>query len=251
MFGRQSNQNNNGVNINTTFKVFFSDLSSLTIGAWNQQLSIRLIPCVGHDTNGLRQYDQNRRANTALYPEKAVILKKAIDKYIVPLIEKLDAGEPVEPKSVSVSLGSNEKKNVLSIEVKADENGKFGVYLTLYQSIKDDNSADPANVYTYLFGNGTYVVDYDFRTGKYNDETEVESEWDVFYSLLSKCDEVLPVAAHGTRYVNALSSKFTANQGNNGGYRNNNESQLPFDDGMNAPASSYNGGNSDIGLPWN
>lgn len=250
MFGRQSNQNNNGVNINTTFKVFFSDLSSLTVGAWNQQLSIRLIPCIGHDTNGLRQYDQNRRANTALYPEKAATLKKGIDKYILPLVEKLDNGETVEPKSVSVSLGSNDKKNVLAVEVKADENGKMGIYLTLYQSINENNSADIQNTYTYLFGHGSYVTDYDFRTGTFEKETEVESEWDVFYALLSKCDEVLPVSAHGARYVNALSSKFTPSQ-NNGGYRNNQDNQLPFDNGVNAPTTTYNGGSEDIGLPWN
>lgn len=246
MFGRQSNQNN-GVNVNTTFKVFFSDLSSLTVGAWNSQLSIRLIPCTGHDENGMRQYDQNRRANTALYPEKAVVLKKGIDKELLPLIKKMEVGEHVEPKSVAISLGSNDKKNVLAVELKADENGKFGLYLTLYQGIKEDNSSDPQNIYTYLFGKNTYVTDYDFRTGKFGGEDEVESEWDVFYAMLSKCDEVLPIAAHGVRYVNTLSSKFTSNQNNT--YKPQ-DSQLPFDNGMNVPTSSYSG-SEDIGLPWN
>ena len=151
MFGRTSNQSNDGVNVNTTFKTFFSSISSLSIGGWNTQLSIKITPVSGVDQGGQRQYDTKRRANTALTPEKAYTLIDGINKVILPEIEN---GK--NEVSVAVSMGSAEKKNVLAVEYKKDEEtGNMGLYLTLYQMIKEDNSTDPANIYSYKFGNNT------------------------------------------------------------------------------------------------
>ena len=246
MFGRNSNQNNNGVNVNTTFKTFFSDLSSLTIGAWNGQISIRLIPCTGTDANGLRQYDQNRRANTALYPEKADALRKGIVDVIIPALKNISDGVDVSlPVSVSVSMGNNEKKNVLSVEIDNDQNQKPRVYLRLYQMIREDNSTDPQNIYSYVFGENSYVTNYDYRTGKFAGEKDVESEWDVFYDILCRAVDILPISAHGVRYVNQLSSRFSnTNSGNTG---NNFPAPTPA---YEAPVSSFMG-TEDMGLPFN
>lgn len=248
MFGRNNNQSNNGVNVNTTFKTFFSDLSSMTLGAWNGQISIRFTPCTGTDASGMRQYDQNRRANTALYPEKAITLKAGIDDVIIPALNKLKAGEEVElPTSVSVTMGSNDKKNVLSVELNKDSNGKIRVYLRLYQMVKADNTVDPQNIFSYVFGENTYITNYDYRNGQYGGEHEVKSEWEVFYEILEKVTEILPISAHGTRYLNQLSSRFSS-----GGNSGNNSGNLSFNStpSYEAPVSTF-AGSEDFGLPFN
>ena len=248
MFGRNNNQSNNGVNVSTTFKTFFSDLSSMTLGAWNGQISIRFTPCTGTDASGMRQYDQNRRANTALYPEKAITLKAGIDDVIIPALNKLKAGEEVElPTSVSVTMGSNDKKNVLSVELNKDSNGKIRVYLRLYQMVKADNTVDPQNIFSYVFGENTYITNYDYRNGQYGGEHEVKSEWEVFYEILEKVTEILPISAHGTRYLNQLSSRFSS-----GGNSGNNSGNLSFNStpSYEAPVSTF-AGSEDFGLPFN
>lgn len=248
MFGRNNNQSNNGVNVNTAFKTFFSDLSSMTLGAWNGQISIRFTPCTGTDASGMRQYDQNRRANTALYPEKAITLKAGIDDVIIPALNKLKAGEEVElPTSVSVTMGSNDKKNVLSVELNKDSNGKIRVYLRLYQMVKADNTVDPQNIFSYVFGENTYITNYDYRNGQYGGEHEVKSEWEVFYEILEKVTEILPISAHGTRYLNQLSSRFSS-----GGNSGNNSGNLSFNStpSYEAPVSTF-AGSEDFGLPFN
>ena len=250
MFGRNNNQNNNGVNVNTTFKTFFSDLSSMTLGAWNGQISIRFTPCTGTDASGMRQYDQNRRANTALYPEKAIALKTGIDDVIIPALNRLKNGEEIDlPTSVSVSMGSNDKKNVLSVELDKDSSGKVRVYLRLYQMIKADNSTDPQNIFSYVFGENSYVTNYDYRNGQYGGEHEVESEWEVFYEILTKVTDILPISAHGTRYVNQLSSRFSSG-GNSGNSNSGNHSFNSSPSSYEAPVSSFMG-NEDFGLPFN
>lgn len=250
MFGRNNNQNNNGVNVNTTFKTFFSDLSSMTLGAWNGQISIRFTPCTGTDASGMRQYDQNRRANTALYPEKAIALKTGIDDVIIPALNKLKNGEEIDlPTSVSVSMGSNDKKNVLSVELDKDSSGKVRVYLRLYQMIKADNSTDPQNIFSYVFGENSYVTNYDYRNGQYGGEHEVESEWEVFYEILTKVTDILPISAHGTRYVNQLSSRFSSG-GNSGNNNSGNNSFNSSPSSYEAPVSSFMG-SENFGLPFN
>ena len=248
MFGRNSNQNNGGSNVNTTFKMMFSDLSSLNIGGWNQQLSLKIVPSTGVDANGMRQYDQNRRASTALYPEKAIALAKGIKEVLIPAMEKVKAGEDLEaPLAVSVSMGSNEKKNVLSVEYKKDEQGIPHFYLTLCQMLRPDNTVDPQNVYSYKFGTAAYVVGYNQVTGAYDKEEKVESEFDVFYQILGRATDILPIAAHGVRYSNSIGSKFTPNnnQQSNSGYSTASAANAFYE----APVTSFSG--SEMGLPFN
>lgn len=258
MFGRTSNQSNGGINVNTTFKTFFGDLSSLNIGAWNGQLSIKIIPCTGVDASGIRQYDNNRRANTALTPEKANVLKSGIDTIIKPTLEKIENGEDVQlPINVAVSMGSNDKKNVLAVEIKLDDKGKPSVYLTLFQMIGMDNSADPQNIFSYKFGEHTYVFDYDYHNGNCGGEKMVGSEFKTFYDILNNVVDILPISAHGVKYVNTLSSKFStgnSNGGNSfggnsysgGGWQNSSTASRSYE----APVSSMMG-SEDFGLPFN
>lgn len=250
MFGRTSNQSGNGINVNTSFKTFFSDLSSLSVGAWNGQMSIRITPSMGTDSNGIRQYDNNRKANTALYPEKALLLKEAFDKHIRPLVKAYKETGEGQSKSVSLSLGSNEKKNVLSIEFKEGSDGKYHLYLTINQMIREDNSVDPQNVFSYCFNENTYVLDYNPSNGTYASEESCESEFEVFYEMLGNVVNILPIAAHGVKYTNTVSARFSGNK--NGNDYQNQQSSYSSAPSFNDIPQTYNGSEvTDLGLPFN
>ena len=146
-------------------------------------------------------------------------------------------------------MGSNDKKNVLSVELDKDSSGKVRVYLRLYQMIKADNSTDPQNIFSYVFGENSYVTNYDYRNGQYGGEHEVESEWEVFYEILTKVTDILPISAHGTRYVNQLSSRFSSG-GNSGNNNSGNHSFNSSPSSYEAPVSSFMG-SENFGLPFN
>ena len=88
MFIRQ-NQNNQ-LNVNTKLYSSFSDTCMLTIGAWNQQLSVKFHPCKGTNPDtGLRTYasDNNEIIKTSLTEENTTALLNGIHDYIDPAIE--------------------------------------------------------------------------------------------------------------------------------------------------------------------
>lgn len=254
MFGNNAygGQNNgNGVNVNTSIKTLYSDYSSLTLGAWNQQLSIRLAPCTGADSNGMRQYDTNRRASTALVPEKALMLKAAIENKIMPKIHVLmDGGSLDEPVSVSIALGSADKRNVFTIELTNDENGKACAFLKIHQMVREDGTCDPQNIFTYKFGVNTLLYDYNPSTGS-SREAEVQSEFMFFYDLISHVSELLPLSAHGTKYNNAISARYQNNRPSYGAPQGGGFGAAPArQPSYEAPTSSF-GVNDDYGLPFN
>ena len=110
-FGGNSNNNSNEVSTNTTVNSFYSNLSQLTIGAWNDKINVRFNPSIGKDGNGLTQYDRDKKLNTAIAQANAVSLIKMIDDKIIPVI----SSEEKEEISVSISMGNNTSKNVLTV----------------------------------------------------------------------------------------------------------------------------------------
>lgn len=217
MFGnsRQSNQPNSNVrrSVNTTFKFLNSDYSSLQIGGWDTQISIRFTPFAGRDQNNLRTYDINRRVSTALFPEKALTLKKGYDTIIAPAVESAENGmNPQSPLSVSVVLGGRDRisgtsrTNVLSIEFKPDPNEtdpKYYHWLTLYQNVnQDSNIANPENIFTYKFGETSYIEGYNAQTGQYASEHAANGEFGIFYKMLENAADMLPIAGHSVKQAN-------------------------------------------------
>ena len=87
MFFGSNTNNSDVVSTNTTIMVLYSDLSSLTIGAWNDKINLKFSPSIGKDGNGLNQYDRERRANTALSQQNACTLYEMIRKEILPKLE--------------------------------------------------------------------------------------------------------------------------------------------------------------------
>lgn len=259
MFGsQQRNQGNSGVNINTTFRTMFSDLSALRIGAWNDQISLKITPALPSDGSGMRQYDQNRRANTSITLDKAVILLQGIESKIKPAMkEYLEKGTLDNPVSVSVQMGGRDRKSILSIEFKKDEMDDASVYLTLYQNVADDWSAPDDSVYTYKFGRNSYITDYNNKTGTFSGEYVVHSEFEAFCEYLRNQVNLYPYAQHSSRYDAANAQRFSYNANNNsrsfGGFQNN---ENGFNQGQPSTSLSTYEANqtnlepSDFGLPY-
>ena len=248
MFGRNNNQSNNGINVNTTFKILYSDISSLTIGGWNGSISLRIAMSTGTDGNGIRQYDNNRRGVTSLSPEKAGMLASGYAEKVWPFVKDYLDGKPVTGlHSVAVSLGFGDKRNALAIEFKPDVDGKMKHFLTLYQMVDQNNIASAQNTFSYKFNENTYVVDYDYNTGHYAEEKYCENEFALFLEILKNSYNILPIVAHGVKYVEAVGSRF--NSGNNGNsqyHANSNRSTGNYD----TPVSTFVG-SDDLGLPFN
>ena len=83
MFFGKSNFGGNNINVNTNgLFQSYSDTSLVTVGAWNQQLSVKIRPAIGKDENGLTQYAQNKEQiiNTSITQENAIVLVKAYEK---------------------------------------------------------------------------------------------------------------------------------------------------------------------------
>lgn len=255
MFGNNAygGQNNgNGINVNTTVKTLYSDYSSLTLGAWNQQLSIRLAPCTGTDSNGMRQYDPNRKASTALVPEKALMLKSGIDAVIMPNLKNiLTGGSLTEPVSVGTSMGSAERRNIVTIELSNDEGGQASVFLKVHQMVHDDKTCDPQNIFVYKFGSNSLIYDYNPSTGQ-SREVNAQSEFLLFYDMLAHVSDLLPLSAHGAKYNAAVSARYQSGRNGQGnGMTPNMQFQRPSSqDAFNAPISNYDA-NDDLGLPFN
>lgn len=261
MWGRNYNQSSGSdVNVNTTIRMEFCELSQLKIGAWNQQLSIQIRPCIGVDGNGIRQYDQKRRGQTSLTLENSNTLYHGIKDYLIPAYEKIKRGEatladfrqnPDDPVNVAVQMGSGDKRNALAIALETDDNGKLTFYMHLYLMIKDDNSADPANTFDYKFNQKDYMKNYNPKNGN---GTIIDHEPDFynFVKLLEEHIDLLPISEHGTKYENAVNVRFRGQnqqQSSNGG--NGSFDVNPPTNSYSAPVSSYMGSENMDFVPFN
>lgn len=264
MWGRNYSQSSGtDVSVNTTLRMEFCELSQLRIGAWNQQLSIQIRPCIGVDGNGIRQYDQKRRGQTSLTIENSDTLYKGIMDYLLPAYEKIKKGEatlsdfkqnpndPDEPINVAVQMGSGDKRNALAISIENDQNGNLSFYMHLYTMLRNDNTVDPANVFDYKFSQKDFMKNYNPKNGT-GTIVEWEADFSNFVKILKEHVNLLPIAEHGTKYENAVNLRFRgqnqqqAGNDTNGGF---NSSSL---NSYSAPVSSYSGSEGSLDfVPFN
>ncbi len=204
MFGKNTNNNSNNVNSNTTFDTHFSDLSSLTIGGWNNMISIRLLPAVGKDANGMTQYNKDSRIQTSLTLDNAAALLEGIEKTIIPAYRTGDPGNGV---STAVSMGGG--KNSLSITYQKDENGVPSFYLVFAQNLNQNGATTEDNIIRYKFNKTEYIDGYNPTTGGGNVEV-TEAEFFNFVEKLRNRNELSGMTAHSMKYSKAISDKFSA-----------------------------------------
>ena len=105
-FGSNSNNNQNDVSTNTSIMSFYSELSQLTIGAWNDKINLRFNPATGKDGNGLTQYNRDKKISSALSQVNASALYMEIKEKIMPMI----AGEKEKEKKITPSRISQTKR---------------------------------------------------------------------------------------------------------------------------------------------
>ena len=215
------NGNQNQVSVSTTLHTLYSDVSSLRIGAWNDQLSLRFNPIIPTvEGYSGRRYDYQNGKITAVRLDGVEALKRSIDEKIMPVIEQMESGVmPTEPVSVSVKYTGKNGTNILSIEIRKDGNGdNYGVFLVFYGSVSENLQANDGNTGIYKFGTHTMVVNYNPIDGSIAGETLVESEFRLFYHVLEKIIEITPFGYHGQKYSNAF--KQMSSNGFQNGYQN-------------------------------
>lgn len=227
-----NNYNSNKINVNTTIITRYND-SKLTIGGWNDKISLEITPCSGKDENGMNIFNRDARINTALSPENAVVLYYRIKKKIIPLIE---AGSDAE-KSASVVTKSYESKTVIEV-ARVKENNDMVMKLNIYKAVGPDGKSTPSTqLLSYTFVNGEYMEDYDINAGTW-EEGKFPGEFFMFYKILENSAFIMPITTHADRYSQAISNKLSEKYNQSptrpsgdipdGTFTNNYDGELPF-----------------------
>ena len=217
MFFRGSNNNNGGVNVNTAFYTSYSDTAMVRLGGWNQQLSLKIHPFTGKDAEGVNQYaqDQSQIITTSITQDNAKILENGFDEFIKEAIEKRTAS-----KKISISVGMNEKRKIISIYYDGTD-----AYLEVVTGVSDQGIAADNNVIKHKFNKKSCLIDYDYTNGS-GVEKEVETEFLNFMDKIKSAKDLTPVIAHSIQYSNSLKNSFKgrSNNQNNGVSDNSNYS---------------------------
>ena len=223
-----NNNPKNEINVNTGITTLFSDISSLTIGCWNDKISLRWMPAIGKDESGVTRYDKDHRINTSIGHVKVATLLKIYEKNLKELVEtQQDPGE--KGKSVGVKLMGKEGISVLLIEYKRDSEGVPQVYLTLARKLTPAG-ADPSNIVRYQFNKIESIVDYNPAEGGEPIVEKENSEFEDFLEILRSRKLMTGLNSHATKYSAAF-----------GGKRNNNAM-----DDVPAPSGSGSDSGSDF-----
>lgn len=199
--------NNNGpskdINVNTGVETFWSTMSSLSVGCYNDKISLRWLPAVGTDERGMTRYNSDARVSTCLSHVKVNALIKKYEKHMKSLVES--AGDPGEGKSVMVPINSKTGLSGLFIEYKKDENGKPGLYLTFARNLTEVG-ADPSNIIRYKFGELSMKEDMSPEKGG-GTQVEEQAEFDYFMDLLRSHILMTGLNSHATRYSSAFGGR--------------------------------------------
>ena len=209
-----NNPNRDSLNVNTTIVTFYSDISCLSIGGWNDKISLRWSPALGKDANGLMKYDREHYAMTGLSFANAAALYARYMKHLKKMIDdREDPGD--DGKGVSVPIRSKDGSiTVVAIEYKRDENGVPSLYLTLGKNA-GANGVSSDNRISYKFNEIDMMEDYNMDTGACT-EVKDSGEFDNFIEILKSRLTMTGLNAHAGRYSSALGSKFAKNRGGAG-----------------------------------
>lgn len=227
MFFAKGNNTKQEINLNTNFYTSYSETAQVTAGGWNNQLSIKIKPCVGQDANGIRQYaeDRSQIISTSITPENAICLTEGFDTVVLPAIR----GERPSG-SASIVMGTAEQRKVLTIGYE-DGNAYLSIAVAL-----DENGKAGGEI-RHIFNKKNYLVDYSPSVGSH-EEKSVEVDLFNFIDKVRAVKDLAPITAHSIKYNEMTRSAFTGNSntaGNN--YSNNTQSQTPSS-GYQAPVST-------------
>lgn len=238
MFGNVGNNNMNTKSINTKIRTMYSDLSCLQLSYWNENVSIKINPLKDKTPDGLRTYDYNRRANTALTVDKCLTLTKNIEERIFPEIEKVRSGGILEKRiSTGVMVGSH--GSAIFIEYNYDENNIPSVYFTVYTNIDPTTFKAPAEgVFRYKFSKVTSLDSYNPETGE-KIESIIEAEFLFLYNVLKNVAMTFGLTAHSINVDNDYRASI-ANRTNNRTGNFNSQGSYQNTSNYSAPVSEFN-----------
>lgn len=210
--------NNNGpsrdINVNTGVETFWSSISSLSVGCYNDKISLRWLPAAGVDERGYTRYNSDARVSTCVSHVKVNALIKKYEEHMKDLVESKT--DPGEGKSVMIPINSKSGISGLFIEYKKDENGKPGLYLTFARNLTEVG-ADPSNIIRYKFGELSLKVNMSPEKG--GGEQVEYREFDYFMDLLRAHILMTGLNSHAARYSNAFRERRgmgSSNQPSNG-----------------------------------
>ena len=198
MFYAKGNNTKQEVNVNTPLYTSFSDTAQVNVGAWNNQLSVKIKPCVGQDANGIRQYaeDRSQVITTSITAENAICLIEGFENEVLPAIR----GEK-DHGSASIGMGNAEQRKILTIGY---ENGN--AYLSIAVSL-DSNGKAGAEI-RHTFSKKDYLVDYNPSVGNAVEKC-VESDLINFMDKVKAVKDFAPIVAHSIKYNDMNRSAFS------------------------------------------
>jgi hypothetical protein len=205
----------------------------LQLAYWNENLSIRLSPVAGFGSDGVRQYNFNARATTAITVDKSIALVKKIDEIIMPAIENAKASGKLD-KPVNTGLTVGAKGSAIFVELKEDKDKVPTVFLTIYTNINAENNTAPSDgVFSYPFAKTQIVTGYDSETGAATTDT-VESEFEFFVEKLRELPKISSNVSHAINLDNAYKAMYRS------AYQNRNGNGGDGSNGNNGNGSGYN-----------
>ena len=177
---QQNNDKDNTPNINTRSYVFMNkdgfDPSALTVGAWNEMLSLRINPALDKSRQTENKvFDYDKSVSTSLTAEKVTLLLYKITKEVIPAIE---AGED---KSVGIPLNGGE--SLLVVGTGKRYTNEITPFLAIHKSLNNDTKKPEMSMF-YEFKRSYTIDDYDEKTGTYEKNSGIHSEFKLFIELL-------------------------------------------------------------------
>ena len=238
----KSQSNNNNASVSTRLVTFYSSENSVTLSAWNNNISVRISPCTGTDANGVRQYDtsKDKTVNTSITPDNAYTLLKGIEEKVFPAIANGVS------KSVSIVIGNGTSaRKVLTIGY----NGKDS-YMDLALNVEDNGVCKDENILHHTFSNRDYLEDYDHVSGG-GIENVIHSDLIRFYEKLKTIEFSGAIVAHGIEYAKATRSVFNPNQVSENRYTHSESSSSPArQNNYSAPVQNFEGSDMSDLLPF-
>ena len=228
MFYTKGNNTKQEVNVNTNVYNSYSETAQVNVGAWNNQLSIKMKPCVGQDANGIRQYaeDRSQIITTSITPENAICLIEGFEAAVLPAIRgEKDSG------AASIVMGAQDQRKILTIGYN---NGN--AYLSIAVAL--DESGKAGGEIKHTFNKKSYLTDYNPSIGN-PVEKSVEADLFNFMDKVRSVKDLAPIIAHSIKYNEMNRSAFTGNANTGNTYQTNTYSQsAPSNGGYQAPVST-------------
>lgn len=191
--------------------------STLIIKWWNNFMALQISPALPEkDRKENKIFDYQTQINTALSPEKLMVLNYIINKEIKPALEEnREVGKAIPVGSAGlIELGTRK------IDYGTNIGEKITPFITIYKGL-DANTRKAESALTYYFNlEIPLITDYDMDSGLSKVEYIDTNEFELFTRLLpdsavALCGAYAHIARYHDRYYTARISKNIEAIGNN------------------------------------